>query len=304
MNDENDFFILYDDIKLTGQKLGKGSASEVELGEYQGNKVAVKRFDNGDIKEIIKELRKHKNLRSEYIIKFCGVVRASNDNTYLVTKFAENGTLRDYLEKKEYEYFTKAKMAVDIANGLIEWHKNGIVHSDLKADNILVDKDLILKISDFGLSTSKKALSLGEQAGGAPKWRAPERFAYNSKPYEKYKDDSKFSKLFDEKMAKHYKDQPHLSDVYSYGLVVWEIATNGMVLYPGLKNVVSLLEIKIRDDINDLVEALDRKNVPPIFRYVIKKCCEFDPLKRIFLEQVIFDLKDMYKNIVWNGRGR
>ncbi|CAG8447182.1 18908_t:CDS:2 [Gigaspora rosea] len=153
-------------------------------------------------------------------------------------------------------------------------------------------------ISDFGLSTTKKALSLGEQGG------APERFAYNSKPYEKYKDDPKFSKLFDEKMAKHYKDQPHLSDVYSYGLVVWEIATNDMVLYPEVKNVVSLLEIKIRDDIKDLVKALDRKNVPTIFRYVIKECCVFDPLKRIDLIEIILDLKNMYKNIVWNDHGR
>ncbi|KAF0345700.1 tetratricopeptide repeat protein, partial [Gigaspora margarita] len=217
----DDIFILHEEINWTGKKLGKGSAGEIELGEYKGKKVA-------DIKEIIEEFRKHKNLRSEYIIEFCGIVKSPNDRTYLVTKYAEKGSLRDYLEKNEHDRNIKAKMAVDIANGLIECHKNGIVHSDLKADNILVDKHLILKIADFGLSTTKEALSLGEQAGGAQKWRAPERLAYNPNPFKEYKDDTRFSKIFNETMVKHYKDRPQLSDAYSYGLVVWEIATNGM----------------------------------------------------------------------------
>ncbi|CAG8666280.1 14910_t:CDS:2 [Gigaspora rosea] len=246
----DDIFILHEEINWTGKKLGKGSAGEVELGEYKGKKVAVKQFINEDIKDIIEEFRKHKNLRSEYIIEFCGIVKSPNDRTYLVTKFAEKGSLRDYLEKNEHDWNIKAKMAVDIANGLIECHKNGIVHSDLKADNILVDKHLILKIADFGLSTTKEALSLGDQAG-----------AYYPKQCEKYKDDPRFSKIFNETMAKHYKDRPQLSDVYSYGLVVWEIATNGMMLYPNI-NLESLLNAKVRDDTNDLDEILDRKDCP------------------------------------------
>ncbi|CAG8638244.1 11670_t:CDS:2 [Gigaspora margarita] len=287
------------------KKLGKGSAGEIELGEYKGKKVAVIQFINEDIKEIIEEFRKHKNLRSEYIIEFCGIVKSPNDRTYLVTKYAEKGSLRDYLEKNEHDWNIKAKMAVDIANGLIECHKNGIVHSDLKADNILVDKHLILKIADFGLSTTKEALSLGEQAGGAQKWRAPERLAYNPNPFKEYKDDTRFSKIFNETMVKHYKDRPQLSDVYSYGLVVWEIATNGMTLYPNIKkDPEPLLKIKVRDDINDLEEILDRKDCPGILKHVIKKCCEFDPLKRMSFEEVVIELQNKFRNIVWNDRGR
>ncbi|CAG8597441.1 5874_t:CDS:2 [Gigaspora margarita] len=289
----DDIFILHEEINWTGKKLGKGSAGEVELGEYKGKKVAVKQFINEDIKDIIEEFRKHKNLRSEYIIEFCGIVKSPNDRTYLVTKFAEKGSLRDYLEKNEHDWNIKAKMAVDIANGLIECHKNGIVHSDLKADNILVDKHLILKIADFGLSTTKEALSLGEQAGGALKWRAPERLAYNPKPFKEYKDDPRFSKIFNETMVKHYKDRPQLSDVYGYGLVV---------LYPNIKNEEALLNVKVCDDINDLEEILDRKDCPGILKHVIKKCCEFNPLQRMSFEEVVIELQNKFRNIVWNDR--
>ncbi|CAG8819267.1 17648_t:CDS:2, partial [Cetraspora pellucida] len=247
----DDIFILYEEIKWTGTKLGKGSA--------------VKQFSRNDIKEIIEELKKHKNLRSEYIIEFCGVVRSPNDETFLVTKFAEKGSLRDYLEKNEHDWNIKAKMAVDIANGLMECHKNGIVHSDLKADNILVDKHLILKIADFGLSTTKEALSIGEQAGGALKWRAPERIAYNPKPFKKFEDDSRFSKLLkNEALAKHYKDQPQLS---------------------------------VREDINDLDEILEQKDAPGKLKHVIKRCCKFDPNKRISFEEVVIELQNKFRNI-------
>ncbi|CAG8558397.1 23221_t:CDS:2, partial [Racocetra persica] len=208
----SDCFILYEEINWLDKKLGKGSAGEVVLGEYKGKKVAVKQFANDDMNEIIDELKKHKNLRSEYIIEFCGVVKSPNDRTYLVTKFAEKGTLRDFLEKNEHEWYKKAKMAVDIANGLIECHNHGIVHSDLKADNILVDKHLTLKIAGFGLSITKEALDLGEHAGGALKWRAPERFAYNPKRYQKYIENSEFSKLLEnEELVNHYKNRPQLS---------------------------------------------------------------------------------------------
>ncbi|CAG8621847.1 23862_t:CDS:2, partial [Gigaspora margarita] len=274
----SDCFILYEEINWSDKKLGKGSAGEVVLGEYKGKKVAVKQFANNDINEIIEELKKHKNLRSEYIIEFCGVVKSPNNRMYLVTKFAKKGTL--------------------------QCHKHGIVHSDLKADNILVDKHLTLKIADFGLSITKEALSLGEKAGGALLWRAPERFA-DYKPFKnQYASKPEFSKIFDENMAKLYKDRPQLLDVYSYGLIVWEITTNGMNLYSDIKNNESLLRVKMREDINDLEEILVQKDVPGIIKTIIKKCCEFDPLKRISFEQVIFDLQDKFKNIVYNDRGK
>ncbi|CAG8656169.1 325_t:CDS:2 [Dentiscutata erythropus] len=166
-------FIIYDEVKFTGQKLGKGSAGEVELGEYEGKKVAVKRFVNDNLNEIIEKLRKHKNLRSENIIEFYGVIRSPNDKMYLVTKFAKKGTLHDYFEKNEPGWSIKAKIAIDIANGLLECHKYNIVYLDLKSENILVDilvnKHLVLKISDFSLSITKAELDLGKKAGGAKK---------------------------------------------------------------------------------------------------------------------------------------
>ncbi|CAG8652632.1 2542_t:CDS:2, partial [Gigaspora margarita] len=199
-------------IKLIGQKLGKESADDIELGEYKGKKVA-------------------------------------------------------------------AKMAVNIANGLLEYHKHNIIHSDLKADNILVNKHLVLKIADFSLSITKKVLEIGEKARGALKWKASECFA-NYKPYKKYANDSRFSKIFDKNIAKLYNERPKLSDN------------------------VSLLKIKVRDGINDLDKILEQKNAPSALRSVIKRCCKFNPIKRIDIEEVVIELQNTFRNIVWNNHRR
>ncbi|RIB23673.1 hypothetical protein C2G38_2170590 [Gigaspora rosea] len=216
-------------------------------------------------------------------------------------------------------------MAIDIANGLLECHKHGIIHSDLKADNILVDERLVLKISGFDLSITKVEMEFGNKAGGnALKWRAPERFTYD-KRFERYRDNPSFVKIFNETMAKIYLDQPHLSDVSEVNkllgeLIVgevtvgendmdpvsitnslWiscmEIATNGMRLYSNIKDGVELLEVKTRDDIDDLVVILKLKDTPTLLKHVVKQCCKFDPNNRISLEEVVFELLNKFQNL-------
>ncbi|CAG8481445.1 14649_t:CDS:2 [Cetraspora pellucida] len=95
----NDILISYEDINWTGPKLGQGSFGEVTLGEYKGIRIAVKQFNSAKMNEIIYEFRKHKKLKNENIVEFCGVVKSPNDKTFLVTKYVENGNLRDYLSE-------------------------------------------------------------------------------------------------------------------------------------------------------------------------------------------------------------
>ncbi|CAG8656183.1 326_t:CDS:2 [Dentiscutata erythropus] len=74
-------------------------------------------------------------------------------------------------------------------------------------------------------------------------------------------------------------------------------------LYPNMSDF-QLLEAKALDDINDFDKELRRKNTPGVFRYIIEKCCKFNPKKRITLEEVIIELQNNYRNILWNERGR
>ncbi|CAG8495238.1 2210_t:CDS:2 [Dentiscutata heterogama] len=282
LTDMNDIFIPFEDIKWTGPKLGQGSFGNVTLGEYRGTKVAGIIFILFGMSEIIYELRKHKKLKNENIIEFCGVVKSPNDKTFLVTKYIENGNLRDYLSENYLDWNIKTKMAVDIANGLLECHNNDIIHSDLKAENILVDKDLTLKIADFGLSITKAELDIGITGGGSLKWCAPERFSASTKFKQKYANNPKTSKIFGEKMVKFYKNQPYLS-------VVWEIATNGMTLYSDL-NEENLMEAKSQDNIGDLIDILEEKDTPGPLRRIVRECCKFSPEKRMTLEQVAIEL--------------
>ncbi|CAG8590094.1 36811_t:CDS:2 [Gigaspora margarita] len=277
-------FIPYEDIKWTESKLGEGSSGKVILGEYKGIKVAVKQFKIDIMNEIIYELRKHKKLKNKNIVEFCGVVRSPNDKTFLVTEYVENGNLRDYLSENYLDWSTKTQMAVDIADGLLECHNNDIIHSDLKAENILVDRNMTLKIADFGLSVTKFELDIGIAAGGALKWRAPERFATSAKFRQKYSNNPKFSNIFNKEMIKFYENQPILSDIYSYGLVIWEIATNGSTLYPDIYEE-DLIEAKSNEYVSDLIDILEQNDTPGPLRRVVKECCRFSPVKRMALEQ-------------------
>ncbi|CAG8718253.1 6612_t:CDS:1, partial [Cetraspora pellucida] len=58
-----------------------------------------------------------------------------------------------------------------------------------------------------------------------------------------------------------------------------------------MNDTESLLKIKVREDINDLDEILEQKDAPGKLRHVIKRCCEFDPPKRISFEEVVIELQ-------------
>ncbi|CAG8846048.1 757_t:CDS:2, partial [Gigaspora margarita] len=154
-----------------------------------------KQFKIDIMNEIIYELRKHKKLKNKNIVEFCGVVRSPNDKTFLVTEYVENRNLRDYLSDNYLEW-----------NGLLECHNNDIIHSDLKTENILVDRNMTLKIADFGLSVTKFELDIGIVAGGALKWRAPERFAASAKFRQKLYPDIYEKDLIEAKSNEYVSD--------------------------------------------------------------------------------------------------
>ncbi|CAG8626624.1 16325_t:CDS:10, partial [Gigaspora rosea] len=183
--------------------------------------------------------------------------------------FQENGNLLDYLANNVCNWNTKIKMAIDIANGLLECHKHGIIHSDLKADNILVDERLVLKISGFDLSITKVEMEFGNKAGALLS-------------------------------GGHLNVLLMTSDLNGIEIIqafCMEIATNGMRLYSNIKDGVELLEVKTRDDIDDLVVILKLKDTPTLLKHVVKQCCKFDPNNRISLEEVVFELLNKFQNL-------
>ncbi|KAF0507906.1 actin-binding protein ipp-like [Gigaspora margarita] len=266
-----------------GQEIYQGSYSKIELGIYKKYseftkefQVAVKHFDSKiNVNKMIRELRKHRNLWNaniKNVITFYGVVRKPNDKICLVMEYMENGNLHDYLSKNQLDWNFKAQWVIDISRGLLACHEYGIAHLDMKAKNIFVDYNLTLKIADFGFSYMRPGSNI-EYENGSLQWASPEYISDESN------------------MKEYYKDQPYFSDIYSYGLVAWEILTNGKEPYDDMSSD-EIKKAKLSKNIGDLVDELKENDAPGVLRKIVEKCCNYNPPDRIALEEVELLLSD------------
>ncbi|RUP44637.1 kinase-like domain-containing protein [Jimgerdemannia flammicorona] len=147
-----------DQIQIIGS-IGRGGHSIVHLGTANNKTVAVKRFKplrGGLAAEKVdaivqNELRLLARLRqSSYVVQVIGYYY-EDLLVSIVMDYAENGDLAEYLRSKRLSgnWSIKARICADIAKGLSEIHRKNIVHGDLKACNVLLDKSLIPKAPSF-----------------------------------------------------------------------------------------------------------------------------------------------------------
>jgi serine/threonine protein kinase len=154
--------------------------------------------------DFIKEVDVISNLRHPNIVLYMGI--CINHSQYLmITEYLDRGSLFDLLHKKNTKLKddTLIDICQDLALGLNYLHGQRIMHCDLKSSNILIDANYNIKLCDFGLSRVKSKLQSATDGNkglvGTPHWSAPEILR-----------------------GKRYTEQ---SDVYSYGMVVWEMVT-------------------------------------------------------------------------------
>uniref|UniRef100_A0A915JNU6 Protein kinase domain-containing protein n=1 Tax=Romanomermis culicivorax TaxID=13658 RepID=A0A915JNU6_ROMCU len=126
--------------------------------------------------QLFREVRIMKKLNHPNIVKLYQVIETEN-NLYLVMEYANGGEVFDYLvahgRMKEKEARAKFRQIVSAVQYL---HQKNIIHRDLKAENLLLDSDLNMKIADFGFSNE---FSLGNKLDtfcGSPPYAAPELF--------------------------------------------------------------------------------------------------------------------------------
>ncbi|XP_043944162.1 serine/threonine-protein kinase 33-like [Protopterus annectens] len=174
-----------------GEKLGKGTFGTVIGGTHvkTKKKFAIKKVNKEKAGNFTKMLEREiailKMVNHQNIIQLIEVYE-SPQKVYLVTEFCEFGELKKILEQKKCmnEYETKHIIA-SLADAVAYLHKNGIVHRDLKLENILVKGStpdergvkLHIKVTDFGLSVVREGCgseSLLQDACGTPLYMAPE----------------------------------------------------------------------------------------------------------------------------------
>uniref|UniRef100_A0ACD5ZRE8 Uncharacterized protein n=1 Tax=Avena sativa TaxID=4498 RepID=A0ACD5ZRE8_AVESA len=162
MDDVAEFEIQWEEITL-GERVGLGSFGEVYRGEWHGTEVAVKKFLQQDIssdilEELKAEVRIMKRLRHPNVVLFMGAVTRV-PNLSILTEFLPRGSLFRLIRRPNNQLDEKKRirMALDVARGMNYLHNCTpvVVHRDLKSPNLLVDKNWVVKVCDFGLSRIK-----------------------------------------------------------------------------------------------------------------------------------------------------
>ncbi|XP_032082756.1 fibroblast growth factor receptor 3-like isoform X4 [Thamnophis elegans] len=274
-----------------GKPLGEGCFGQVVMAEAMGIDkekpsqpvtVAVKMLKDDatdkDLSDLVSEMEmmkmigKHKN-----IINLLGAC-TQDGPLYVLVEYASKGNLREYLRARrlpgmDYSFDT-CKMpeeqlafkdlvscAYQVARGMEYLASQKCIHRDLAARNVLVTEDHVMKIADFGLARDVHNIDYYKKTtnGRLPvKWMAPEA-------------------LFD-------RVYTHQSDVWSFGVLLWEIFTLGGSPYPGIpvEELFKLLKEGHRMD--------KPANCTPDLYMIMRECWHAVPSQRPTFKQLVEDL--------------
>lgn len=163
--------------------IGKGNYALVKLARHRVTKteVAIKivdktRLDKENLAKVYREIDVLKMLNHPNIIKLYQVMETKN-MLYLVTEYAPNGEIFDLIAKQRRLSEESAREKFWQIISAIEYcHKLSIVHRDLKAENLLLDANLNIKIADFGFSNFYNKEDTLNTFCGSPPYAAPEVF--------------------------------------------------------------------------------------------------------------------------------
>ncbi|XP_027250167.2 serine/threonine-protein kinase SIK1 isoform X4 [Cricetulus griseus] len=169
--------------------LGKGNFAVVKLARHRVTKtqVAIKiidktRLDSSNLEKIYREVQLMKLLNHPHIIKLYQVME-TKDMLYIVTEFAKNGEMFDYLTSNGHLSENEARKKFWQILSAVEYcHNHHIVHRDLKTENLLLDGNMDIKLADFGFGNFYKPGEPLSTWCGSPPYAAPEVF--EGKEYE------------------------------------------------------------------------------------------------------------------------
>jgi len=163
--------------------VGKGNFAKVKLAKHipTGKEVAIKIIDKtqlspGSLQKLFREVRIMKTLDHPNIVKLFQVIETEK-TLYLVMEYASGGEVFDYLvlhgRMKEKEARAKFRQ---IVSAVQYCHQKKIIHRDLKAENLLLDSEMNIKIADFGFSNEFIPGNKLDTFCGSPPYAAPELF--------------------------------------------------------------------------------------------------------------------------------
>ncbi|XP_052484713.1 serine/threonine-protein kinase STY46 isoform X20 [Gossypium raimondii] len=191
-------------------KVASGSYGDLYKGTYCSQDVAIKvlkpeRVDTDIQKDFAQEVFIMRKVRHKNVVQFIGAC-TKPPTLCIVTEFMCGGSVYDYLHKQKgvFKLPSLLKVAIDVSKGMNYLHQNDIIHRDLKAANLLMDENEVVKVADFGVARVKVQSGVMTAETGTYRWMAPEVIEH--KPYD------------------------HKADVFSFGIMLWELLTGKVLL--------------------------------------------------------------------------
>uniref|UniRef100_A0A674IIK9 Tyrosine-protein kinase n=1 Tax=Terrapene triunguis TaxID=2587831 RepID=A0A674IIK9_9SAUR len=205
------------------QEIGSGQFGLVHLGYWlDQTKVAIKTIREGAMSEedFIEEAQVMMKLSHPKLVQLYGVCMEQAP-ICLVFEFMEHGCLSDYLrnQRGSFSKETLLGMCQDVCEGMAYLEQDSVIHRDLAARNCLVGESQVVKVSDFGMSRYVLDDQYTSSTGTKfpVKWSAPEVFSYSN-----------------------YSTK---SDVWSFGVLMWEVFSEGKIPYENRTNAEVVEEI-------------------------------------------------------------
>ncbi|XP_056094201.1 protein-tyrosine kinase 6b [Rhinichthys klamathensis goyatoka] len=259
--------------------LGSGHFAEVYSGTWKNHtKVAIKILKNNDAlnqKDFQLEVQIMKRLRHRHLISLFAVC-SSSAPFYIITELIEKGDLLNFLRSQDdmaLNMESLIDMAAQVADGMVYLEAHNSIHRDLAARNVLVGEGNVCKIGDFGLArVIKEPVYISDDKKIPYKWTAPEAISHG-----------------------RYSTK---SDVWSFGILLYEIVTHGAIPYPGVHNA----------EVYDLVTRQHYRmpspaNCPQIIYNIMRSCWRAEPEDRPTFENLKHELNN-YQDSVCSYSGK
>ena len=255
------------------------------LGRYHGSLVAVKKLFNQDmmgkgLSDFRREVQMLSRLRHPSIVLWLGACTQA-PNLTIVLEYMDKGSLHQFIHRTTtpYSLLTLTRWAMTIAQGMVYLHSAKpfpIVHCDLNTNNVLVNRDGNVKITDFGLSKVKHSSRMSRQTGmtGTVNYASPEVIR-----------GSKFSEA---------------SDVFAYGVILWELLTR-RIPWEDLNEyqIVFQMTSQLESPLAATAKALEiPDSAPEGYRKIIHGTWATHPERRSTFKDVLVDIRDIYREQV------
>ncbi|CAG8760754.1 19394_t:CDS:2, partial [Gigaspora margarita] len=174
---------------------------------------------------------------------------------YMIISWCEHGNLEEYIKNnQDLDWTIKLKIATGIANGLVFCHHRDILHHDVRSYNILLDANICAKLSGFHLSRKEEneTTSINQIE---TKWIAPEKLVDRNTPYTRE------------------------CDIYSFAIVLWEIAVQKTPYYE-LKDLKDPVAFAKHVSDGNRPELVDESIIPHNYTKIMKDAWRTEPNKR------------------------